>query len=412
MPYEADHLDAYSATFSQLRWWLHDGGFSKLRCCPGSIAWYCSSFSYPSHAFRIPHMFRSQSHSAVLPAWRSDGLPGRSGLTLVELLVTIAIIAALTGILLPAVQSARESARRARCQDQMRQIALALLTYHNSHNRFPYGGWGHEWVGVPERGVGPRQPGGWIYCTLPYVEERDLHDVGLDLIGQAATEAYSRRLQMPICLFVCPSRRPCSPWPVDDKYSYMRTPRPFGNVTLVARSDYAINAGSSDIINLGGPADLQQGDDAQYWRDAPNPKHFSGVSHLRRAVAVRTILDGASKTYLVGEKHLDPANYESGKSPGDNESLYSGYCTDLHRFAGILERIKFGMTPYAAPVSDNAILNNGSPGFVRFGSAHVSGVNMSYCDGSVRFIGFDVGGDVHFRAGHRADEGNLLEELD
>jgi prepilin-type processing-associated H-X9-DG protein len=99
-------------------------------------------------------------------------------------------------------------------------------------------------------------------------------------------------------------------------------------------------------------------------------------------------------------------------SPGDNESLYAGYCTDLHRFAGVLERIKVGLEPFAAPLNDYATADNATPGSVRFGSAHAAGCNMAYCDGSVRFINYDIEGVVHFRSGHRSDEGNSLDLLD
>lgn len=332
--------------------------------------------------------------------------------TLVELLVMIAIIAGLASILLPGIQSARESARRIQCVDNLKNIGLGLLCYHEVYHEFPCGGWGHQWVGVPDRGAGPRQPGGWIYCTLPYVEECNLHDLGVGRSGTAAMQLYSKRLQSPVCLFVCPSRRPCSAWPIADQYSYMRTPRPFGNVSVVARADYAINGGTSHVINLGGPADLQQGDDSKYWQNAPNPIKFNGISHLRIGASIGSIVDGTSKTYLVGEKYLTSESYTTGTSPGDNESLYSGYCTDLHRFAGVIENIRLGLPPYAAPLNDNAILDNSIPGYVRFGSAHASGLNMAYCDGSVHFVGYDIAADVHFRAGHRSDDGSPLESLD
>jgi prepilin-type N-terminal cleavage/methylation domain-containing protein len=358
-------------------------------------------------------MFASQKARFTAPrVFRASASRRKAGFTLVELLLTIAIIAALLGVLLPAIQSARESARRAQCQNELRQIALALLTYHNNHNKFPYGGWGYRWVGVPERGTGRGQPGSWAYCALPYLEERDLHDLGLGLSAIAAVDAYSQRVQKPLCLFVCPSRRPCSPWPIADQYSYARTPRPFGNVSVVARGDYAINGGTSDIIILDGPSDFQQGDDPKYWRDATTPKKFSGISHLRLAVAAGSILDGNSKTYLIGEKYLNPDSYETGTSPGDNESLYAGYSTDLHRFAGVIERIKLGFSPYATPLHDNTPPDNNISGSVRFGSAHPSGLHMAYCDGSVHFVGYDIDADVHFRAGHRSDDGSPLDTLD
>jgi type II secretory pathway pseudopilin PulG len=109
--------------------------------------------------------------------------------------VTVAIIAVLLSFLLPGIQSARESGRRAQCADNLKNIGLALLAYHDVYQRFPCGGWGHQWTGVPDRGTGPRQPGSWAYCTLPFIEERELHDLGKGLIGIDAIESYSQRQQ-------------------------------------------------------------------------------------------------------------------------------------------------------------------------------------------------------------------------
>jgi hypothetical protein len=335
-----------------------------------------------------------------------------SAITLVELLVAITIVSVLLACLLPAMQVVRESARRAQCQDNLKQVGLALLVHHDTHHEFPSGGWGHKWVGVPERGAGRRQPGGWIYRILAHVEEHDLHELGAGSGGAAATELYSRRLQTPIPLFVCPSRRSCSAWPTAPQYDWVRTPKPFGNVTLVARADYAINGGTSHVFSFSGPADLKQGDDVEFWRNAPFPKDFSGISHLRVAASLESVIDGAGKTYLLGEKHLDAQSYFTGTSLGDNESLYAGYCTDLHRFAGVIENLKLFLPPYAAPLNDTTVPDNNIRDFVRFGSAHAEGFNMAHCDGSVHLVPFDVDPSIHFRAGHREDEGRPVESLD
>ena len=292
----------------------------------------------------------------------------------------------------------------------MKNIGLGLLTYHDTFTRFPCGGWGYRWVGVPDRGVGPSQPGGWIYCTLPFLEERNLHDLGSGLSGAAAVEPYSQRLQTALSLFVCPSRRACLAWPIADEYAYMRSPRPYGDVRIVARADYAINGGTSFIINLGGPTDLQQGNDPQYWANAPNPQQFSGVSHLRIGVSLKSITDGSSKTYLIGEKHVPVDNYTSGISPGDNESMYSGYCTDLHRFAGDIENLVVGRSPFVIPLNDNETPNDNIPDYVGW-KRHAAGLNTAYCDGSVHFVGYDIDPEVHFRSGHRSDNGRPLESL-
>jgi prepilin-type N-terminal cleavage/methylation domain-containing protein len=94
----------------------------------------------------------------------------RDAFTLVELLVVIAIIGILIALLLPAVQAAREAARRAQCRNHLRQLAVAMLTHESTHGFFPSGGWGHRWTGDPDRGTGYRQPGGWAYAVLPYLE--------------------------------------------------------------------------------------------------------------------------------------------------------------------------------------------------------------------------------------------------
>jgi prepilin-type N-terminal cleavage/methylation domain-containing protein len=345
------------------------------------------------------------------PCYPATQSIARGAYTLIELLVTIAIIGIIAALLLPAVQSARESGRRVQCANHVKNIAVGVLLFNDTNKQFPSGGWGHTWVGDPDRGSGRSQPGGWIYKILPFVEERDLHDLGAGQSGAVATQLYSQRLTTPIELFVCPTRRRCSAWPVSDKFVYMRTPKPYGDVNLVARSDYAINGGTSHIINLGGPVDYQQGDDPAYWSNAPNPIKFNGVSHLRIGAALKSFTDGASKTYLLGEKHIPADMYESGTSPGDNECMYSGYCTDLHRFAGAIENLALGTAPFIPPLFDYLRPADNMQEFVRFGSAHESGFNMACCDGSVHFMSYDIDAETHFRFGHRSDNERPLEAL-
>ena len=133
------------------------------------------------------------------------------GFTLVELLVVITIIGMLVGLLLPAVNMAREAGRRTTCMNNLHQLSEACLSTPQKLNFFPSGGWGSNWVGIPDSGVGVNQPGGWIYQLLPYMEEDDLHDLGKGGTNPAAS---ATRVSTPIPALYCPTRRAGLAYPV------------------------------------------------------------------------------------------------------------------------------------------------------------------------------------------------------
>jgi prepilin-type N-terminal cleavage/methylation domain-containing protein/prepilin-type processing-associated H-X9-DG protein len=320
----------------------------------------------------------------------------RQAFTLIELLAVAAIVGLLIALLLPAIQSVREASRQGQCANNLKQIGLGVLIHHDNLGHFPYGGWGHEWIGMADRGYHESQPGGWIYNVLPFLELSSLHELG----RAAESDAYSRRVEVGLPLFNCPTRRPCGTWTISSKFPYMSHPRPAGAPSLAGRGDYAINGGATLAISHNGPQSLALGDSSNYiWPDsvghASHPDTwFSGISHIRTATKLRRIESGASQTYLVGEKYLDPTQYENGESFGDNESLYSGYCSDNHRFT------RMDLTPAV----DGSLPREDILAHYRFGSAHPAGLNFVFCDGSVRLIAFDISSDAHYAAGHVSDD--------
>ncbi len=127
----------------------------------------------------------------------------RDGFTLIELLVVITIIGMLVGLLLPAIQMAREAARRGVCSSNLKQLTTALTGHSQKLGYFPSGGWGSNCVGIPDLGVGPGQPGGWIYQILPYMDQVTMYEMGRG--GNSAKTALM--ISTPISALYCPSRR-------------------------------------------------------------------------------------------------------------------------------------------------------------------------------------------------------------
>ncbi len=305
---------------------------------------------------------------------------GRGGFTLIELLVVIAIIGILIGLLLPAVQAVREAAARIECANNLKQLGIAVLNHEAAHKRLPTGGWGWGWVGDPDRGNDRRQPGGWMYNILPFVEQENAYLMGAGQPTAQKQQAIARRIAIPLRVFNCPSRRHGGPYHRNPDWNFLEIGF---HVPRVARGDYAINAGDQqDNQFYRGPTSLTHGDTTFVWRDTSG---LTGVCFQRSELRVSDIRRGTSNTYLAGERYLNPDHYENGQGLADNECMYAGFDNDNYRVTR------------DAPLQDR-------PGLVdhfRFGSAHRAGLNMVYCDGSVQFVNYDISPAVHRAAGSR-----------
>jgi prepilin-type N-terminal cleavage/methylation domain-containing protein/prepilin-type processing-associated H-X9-DG protein len=334
----------------------------------------------------------SREQRRVAREWTS------AAFTLVELLVVIAIIGILIALLLPAVQAAREAARRLQCSNHLKQIALGSLAHESAYGFLPTGGWGPTWVGDPDHAAGKRQPGGWIYCLLPFIEQEPLYMLGAGAgtdNGKRAA-ANSQRIATPVVTFDCPTRRPTAAYPGGywGPPNYCSGPNP-GQ----AKTCYAMNVGDTNktVIWMSWPTTFDQGDDSSFsWSSTSD---ITGICFQRSEVTMACIRDGASNTYLAGEKYINPDYYLDGGDPGDDWSMYTGQQDDIVRSVGWPDKsYSSGYYPFPPKQDTPGVTDNNV-----FGSAHAGGLNMAFCDGSVHTISYTIDSEIHRRLGNRAD---------
>ena len=312
----------------------------------------------------------------------------RQAFTLVELLVVIAIIAILIGLLLPAVQAAREAARKIQCANNIKQLSLAFQIHHDAYKNFPSGGWGYYWTGDPDRGTGVQQPGSWAFSILPFMEQQSLYRLASDGQPNAITSQQmagaAKTCEIPLGTFICPTRRSTTLYPralvipVPGGHAWNADPVPKAN-----RSDYAANAGDTVVYWDVGPIVSDGFAGVGFF----NMSRSNGICHQRSGVRLADVIDGTSSTYLIGEKYLDSAEYVSGVDWGDDHSLFMGNDFDVHRWTE------------QAPMRDR----RGVAEYKRFGSAHASGFQVGFCDGSVRHIDYGIDNVLHRNLGNRND---------
>lgn len=272
-----------------------------------------------------------------------------AGFTLVELLVVIAIVGVLIGLLLPAVQAARESSRRTKCTNNLKQQAAGLMNYHAQRGRFPAGARKLKSSGKPSIG--------WHVLVLPMLEQRALYDA---MDPQPAGDVrYFARGQMPV-VFICPSAIPPTDDPNDNESA---------NYVGVAGSGTSSFDGLSEGIT--------------------GPAYTDGVLHFDSEVAVVDVTDGSSNTLMLGERtFLNDEDWTYGATwyadPNDQITrIRTGAVKNVVWPINTIEKRRaFYIKDYSAPPELQKILGNDVP----FGSRHPGGAGFAFVDGSVHFM--------------------------
>ena len=339
-----------------------------------------------------------------------------------ELLVVIAIIGILVALLLPAIQAAREAARRTQCKNNLKQLGLAAHLFHDTHKFLPSAGWGDHWVGCPDMGMGETQPGGWAYQLLGHIEETARAGIGQGFrCGDANSRAaIGKMVATAVPTFYCPTRRAAESYPWANQNA-----KNFDAPPLAGKSDYAANLG--DVILRGlkavGPETLAEGlDRNRVWEASGQkfvndvrvvsnncPTGHTGVIFQRSTVSFNEIVDGTTQTYLFGEKNLQDEYYTTGDALNDDQSMYSGHDKDNLRstFVQVLASGTVGGHP-PAPDIDTPNQDDNRYQWA-FGGPHSGGWQVVFCDGSVHFLSYEMDPMIHRWLGNRRD-GNVIDQ--
>ena len=311
----------------------------------------------------------------------------RAAFTLVELLVVVAILAVLVALLLPAVQAARESARRGQCGNNLKQLAIATEAHKALIGHFPTGGWNESSLLAAGSGADWNQPRGWCYTLLPFMEMKAAYD--------AVTTS------SPIPVFACPTRRGSSlgPGTIGVMTDYA------GNRGAWASSSPGTNATGNRTTTFGASVGPLAGSNppftADQWQTVARTLNESqpvlqgsgngatgGVIFAGSAVPPAAMRDGNSTTYLCAEKYVPRTAYATGTT-GYSLCAYVGDSS---------ETLRAGHRP---PESDASTLSAGMEG--AFGGPHQGVFLAAMCDGSVRTSDLGIAPSVHFLLAGRAD---------
>ena len=340
-----------------------------------------------------------------------------AGFTLIELLVVIAIIAILIALLLPAVQQAREAARRTQCKNNLKQLGLAMHNYHDVHNLFPHNHqrYLNDRANVPENRTGGFS---WIVYSLPYLDQAPLYntltftqidrDSGTDP-GNGGTQANLDAFRTPLPMVNCPSNdqpkvRGAVQWQTPGGYRWRFTGNRIGAGTDYVGSLGHIWGGWKDcnavpdaLVNDAIPgSDLGRkgSDPGTPWVNGEWANEWvrtNGVFNYGGSKGIRDIVDGTSNTVAVFEN----MHYRGGNGANFDfrNSHYSSWMTTL----GANHNLR-------NPINDRKY-QQGAGDLRCEGptSRHVGGVQVLMADGSVRFLTENIDHGVKYKLAVRND---------
>ena len=324
------------------------------------------------------------------------------GFTLIELLVVIAIIAILIALLLPAVQQAREAARRSQCTNHMKQIGLALHNYHDVHRKFPVGA-----MGAP--GNGTYALGGWRWRILPFIDQAPLYNrpttpapVWRTCEGNAQ-DYHLFWTGVLIPLYHCPS----SALPMVQKaacYSSCTTP-----CLSFERHDYVgIMGANPDPVG-------RDETDGVRWECNYGWTYNTGLLIGGDCLGIRDTIDGTSNTIIVGE--------QSGNAWSSVRSAYhSGWSSGLYANTSVKRNLELGTAKNATMYAQTTVVTSApnpkslpSEGNTDYDPAgpltsfHAGGCHILLADGAVRFLGDSTNATICRELAVR-DDGNVVGE--
>ena len=309
------------------------------------------------------------------------GKRNQQAFTLIELLVVIAIIGILVGLLLPAVQQIRETARRAECMNKLRQIGLATMMHHDTFKAFPPARIEPAMFPAARYDCGGEHPS-WFVRIMPFVEENNLYKEWD--VSRPYTSHPLEVINQPVALFLCPSRRSVDNAVVVDANIDGKTTLPCGcggntqlRVVGGASGDYAGNHGDPSPGSIGAPTDFWRGGNGNGviissrascdYQNGPPKDWVDRVSH-------KNITDGSSQTILAGEIHIPQGTMNTMPFNGP---IFNG--DDLAAFA----RLGGPTVPLLRPTDEPGALFG-------FGSAHPGVVNFTMADGSTRNLSYSI----------------------